>query len=355
MKLTSITLENFRNYDSLEVDLSSFHSIALVGENAQGKTNFLEGIAFLALGKSFKTTAFLESLGWERPHGRIRGKVQKGKNEVELEVFFQRDPQTKKVKKNSLVTTPADFLGSFRVVLFTPDTLLIASGSPAIRRQFFDRLLIQLDKDYVDAFSNYQRVLKQRNTLLKRIQSGQAQLWELDLWDLALAIEAKRIWSTRSQFMKFLDSVVGKIYMDIAGTNDELKIEYKTGSEKIESTLAHSRESDIRFGHTSVGPHRDDFTLMLNGHQLAEVGSRGECRSAILALKIAEIKYMEEMTGEKPLLLLDDVFSELDAIRHTKLEKLLKNYHSVITTTSADHISKMTQIHVINVEDGKFI
>ena len=143
MKLKWLKLENFRNYESLDLDFTKSNVMALVGSNAQGKTNILEGIAYLALGKSFRARRSIETLAWDRPHGRIRGMVENKKKKVELEIFLQRDPDLKKVKKQNKVTSPKDFLGNLRVVIFTPDHLLLVHGSPRLRRQYLDRVLVQ--------------------------------------------------------------------------------------------------------------------------------------------------------------------------------------------------------------------
>ena len=177
MQLLALQLENFRNYDSLELSFENTQTVALIGSNAQGKTNILESIAFLALGKSFRAHRAIETLGWDRPHGRIRGTIQtpktangKSKKPTELEVFLQRAPETKRVKLKNKLTTPKEFIGNLRVVLFTPEHMQLVSGSPRLRRQYLDRLLVQLSPQYTEALTNYQRILRQRNTLLKNIQ-----------------------------------------------------------------------------------------------------------------------------------------------------------------------------------------
>ena len=177
MRLRSLQLENFRNYKELSLDLSKEETVAFVGQNAQGKTNILEAVAFLALGKSFRADRFLDSLHWDREHGRIRGTL----DDTELEVFLSREPRSKKVKKNQKVARPRDFLGHLHVVLFTPDSLLMISEGPRLRRQFFDRLLVQVNPLYLDSLTQMERILKQRNALLKRIREGIAQVWELEV------------------------------------------------------------------------------------------------------------------------------------------------------------------------------
>lgn len=352
MQLNWLQLQDFRNYSELHVDLTQAPVLALVGPNAQGKTNLLESIAFLALGKSFRSRKALETLGWDQDFGRIKAEVEHEGRTTELEVFFQRKPELRKLKRQGQVVAPKDFLGSLRVVLFTPDHLQMVTGSPLLRRQFMDRILVQLDKHYVEALGTYQAVLKQRNALLKRIQLRQAQDWELDLWDTRLVHEAEQIWKKRRAFMEAVSLEVTELYQSIAHTQDILTLRYSPDDDRFEERLLAHRESDTRSGSSSVGPHRDDFTLILNGRPLADFGSRGECRSGVLALKIAQIHYIEAVCGHKPLLLLDDVFSELDEDRQAQLGALLKNYQAVITTTSLDHVKGLTDATVYLVNDG---
>lgn len=354
MRLTRLTLEGFRNYHNLELEFTA-PVTALVGLNAQGKTNLLESIAFLALGKSFRSGKSLETLHWERPHGRIKGTLEKQGKELELEVFLQRNPESKKVKLGSKVTAPKNFLGHLRVVLFTPDQLDLVSGSPAGRRQFLDRLLMQLNGGYVEAFSQYQKILDQRNALLKQITLGRAKPWELDLWDARLLEEAGKIWEKRAAFLSHLSTRLGPDYQKIAGTKDLLTFDQDTHQEKAEALLLAHRDLDLRTGSTSIGPHRDDFTLLLNGKPLKETGSRGECRSAVLALKRAELEYIHQKTGEKPLLLLDDVFSELDEHRQSTLVELLEEYQTVLTTTSLDHVKNLKNAQILEVKGAKLL
>lgn len=352
MKLKWLKLEHFRNYDALELELDA-PVTALVGLNAQGKTNLLESIAFLALGKSFRASKAMETLKWDRPHGRIRAGVERKGKETSLEIFLQRDPDTKKVKKQSKWTSPKNFIGTLRAVLFTPDHLDLVTGSPHARRQYLDRLLIQVDKNYLEALTNYQRILNHRNALLKRIQFGRAQEWELEMWDIRLVEEALKIWEIREPFMAFLKKTLEENYDSIAGQGKTLTLEARLTKDRFEERLIAHRSGDIQTGSTSLGPHRDDFTLFLQDKELAESGSRGEQRSAVLVLKIAELKYIEEKTGEKPLLLLDDVFSELDEKRQEKLGELLQEYQCILTTTSLEHVAKIPHVRILSVEQGK--
>lgn len=341
MKLYSLILQNFRNYDNLEIDLDEGIT-ALVGENAQGKTNILESIAFLALGKSFRSGTLTDFLAWEKPHGRIRGTAESG----ELEVFFEREPQSKKIKKHGKIASAKEFLGSIHIVLFTPDSLEMITGSPRLRRQYFDRLLVQLSPEYFEAHSNYQRALKQRNALLKIGHYGS----EMDVWEMRLAVEAEKIWSRRLEFSKFLNGIISELYRSISGGAEEISLIYEPETEHFEERLASSRNFT-----TEEGPHRDDFHIFLNGKNISETGSRGEQRSAVLALKIAQIRYIEEKSGRKPILLLDDVFSELDSERQKHLCDLISDYQTVITSCSLDQVNTLKNAKVYRISAGKIL
>ncbi len=349
MRLRSLQLENFRNYKELSLDLSKEETVAFVGQNAQGKTNILEAVAFLALGKSFRADRFLDSLHWDREHGRIRGTL----DDTELEVFLSREPRSKKVKKNQKVARPRDFLGHLHVVLFTPDSLLMISEGPRLRRQFFDRLLVQVNPLYLDSLTQMERILKQRNALLKRIREGIAQVWELEVWDARLVTEAEKIWKARLEFKDFLSKKLATFYKNIASGPEQLEMDYSPRIQNLAEDLLRERSRDLARGTTSVGPHRDDFLLRLDKKILKDSGSRGECRSAVLALKAAEIRYIEEKTGLQPLLLLDDVFSELDEERQSHLGQLIEGYQTLISTTSLDHLKGLKNLHIITVKDGQ--
>ncbi len=352
MKLKRIQLEAFRNYTTLDLNLEANLTI-LIGLNAQGKTNLLESIAFLALGKSFRSHRSIEALHWDHPYGRIKGTVEEKGKELDLEIFLQRSPEMKKLKKGDKVATPKNFLGTLQVVLFTPDHLDLITGSPSERRQYLDRLLLQLNLGYVESFSQFQRILNHRNALLKNIQMQRAQTWELDLWDARLAEEAYRIWGKRKAFIDFLSANLQKDHEALTGKKESLTLDYHSHKDRFEERLISVRDQDIRSGSTSLGPHRDDFTLLLDKKSLKECGSRGQCRSAVLALKMAEIGYMEEVSGEKPLLLLDDVFSELDHLRQEYLGQLLKNHQSILTTTSVAHLEGLEGAKIYQVEQAK--
>jgi DNA replication and repair protein RecF len=364
MRLQSLQLQNFRNYEQLNLDFTESDVLALIGPNAQGKTNLLESIAFLALGKSFRTRQTMETLKWDAPYGRIRGTLtDSAAKQVQLEVFLQREPEAKKFKRQDALCNPKEFLGHLQVVVFTPDHLNLIYGSPKIRRQYLDRLLLQLDKNYLDAINNYQKILRHRNALLKKLQFGRGEDWELELWDARLVTEAETVWQKRTQLIASMQENLAQHYQTLARppesapskTKPQLTLHYKPQTDRFEERLGACRQQDLRTGSTSIGPHRDDFMIHLNKREIDEFGSRGECRSAVLALKIAEMQVFQERLQTKPLLLLDDVFSELDAQRQKQLGELIQGYQCVITTTAKEHLKGLKNAKVLHLDGGGIV
>lgn len=351
MQLKRLQFENFRNYDSLDLELSA-PVTALVGLNAQGKTNVLEGIVFMALGKSFRTNRALDTLKWDKPHGRIKAELEHEGETTQLELFMQKAPELKKMKKNDKIIPAREFLGKLRVVIFTPDHAELIAGGPALRRQFLDRLLVQTDPSYVEDLAKYHRVLQHRNALLKRLAFGNNQAGEWDLWDQKLLEAAGVIWDRRGVALNFFKKNLEAAYQKIANKEDELKLSFDSSKEMAEELLAAHHERDLAQGFTSVGPHRDDFLLSINGKHLAETGSRGESRSAVLALKLCELNFLEEQTGQKPLLLLDDVFSELDEKRQAALSELMTNHQCILTTNTLHPAQNHEGYRIFRVEKG---
>ncbi len=356
MILKRLQLEQFRNYEHLDLSFEEGQSVVLLGKNGQGKTNLLEAIAMLALGKSFRLRKAADLIAWGQSHGRIKGELQAGTDRpTELELFLQRQPDLKKLKKNEQVVAPKEFLGSLRVVIFTPDQLEMVTGSPLLRRQFMDRVLVQIDPAYVESLGTYQRLLKHRNALLKSIQFGRAHGEDLDWWDQPFAQEAARLWARRKELLNALHETLESQYQNIAGTQDSLTLhmEFPDQAHLLDELMLR-RDSDIRYGSSSFGPHRDDFSFFLNGRILEHTGSRGEQRTAVLALKLAELQHLESTTQDKALLLLDDVFSELDASRQEKLLEQLAGRQSFLTSATL-HGTPQSNAVYYHVEEGELI
>lgn len=375
MKLLSLQLENFKNYHQLSFDFGDVNPVVLIGNNGQGKTNFLEAIVVLALSKSFQPLALKEMVNWhlsEEKTGlpeyfRIRGTIETGTGIQELEVFCgktRKYPKTLKV--NDLKVKPQDYIGQLRIVLFTPQDLNIIMLSPALRRRYVDLMLSQVDRDYLKRLSKYQVVVKHRNKLLGMIQEKKSSSDELDYWDDQLIEHGSYVLWKRRKVFEALNHSVAEHYKQISHEEVELQLVWKKewgsgGSENgsadheritkdFREYVFEKRTRDILVGSTCGGPHREDFFFQMNGRNLAEFGSRGECRSTILALKLAELEFIKETTGESPLLLFDDVLSELDPDRQQNLLELFDTDQVIITST---HLDGDLKEGVWNVLNGK--
>jgi DNA replication and repair protein RecF len=336
MHLKSLKLENFRNYKDLSIEFEKDQITVLVGKNAQGKTNLLESIYSLALTKSFRSKKNFEQICWDREHSRIKAEVENSDGEQLLEIFCSKAPMCQKVLKlNESKVKSVEFVGNLNIVIFTPDDLNLISLSPNIRRKYLNMAISQVSKNYLQNLIEYTKVIKQRNALLFRIKERKAKKEELVFWDNALVNHGSKIIMERQKTVDFLNEKLTENYRKIAGTEEDIKIKYNSNVEKdfFTEKLASRLQKDIDYAATSVGPHLDDFAFFLNERNIEEFGSRGEYRSAILSLKLAEIEFIKEKTGEFPVLLLDDVFSELDEIRQEKFLKSIQNCQTIITTT----------------------
>lgn len=338
--LKKIKLENFRNHKKFELELD--HTTALIGPNGSGKTNILEAVVFLSFCRSFRDDDKKNIINFESDFARVSGD--------ELEVFFSRYPRLiMKVKERGIPRKIIDFVGIQRAVVFSPETISIITGSPGDRRKFLDVMISQVNREYFAALINYKKVRTQRNSLLIRIAQRESAEVELDFWDMELCRHAKVIYDKRGEAIKFLEGLIPEIYQTISGNKTFLlKLKYLKNSISLEEDLHRNRAREIAYGGTIFGPHRDDLVFNLNGRNMANFASRGEIRSAILALKIAELKFLEKNNNGKdydnkksePILLLDDIFSEFDPERRKHLGNLILQYQSLITATEREHLSK---------------
>ncbi|MDF2378703.1 MAG: DNA replication/repair protein RecF [Candidatus Gracilibacteria bacterium] len=361
MRITSLQLENFKNYEKLSFSFGDTNPTVLIGNNGQGKTNFLEAIVVLALSKSFQPLALKEMVNWylsEAETGlpeffRITGTVEAKGGESQLEVFCgktRKYPKTLKV--NDLKVKPKDYIGTLRIVLFTPQDLNIIMLSPTLRRRYVDLMISQVDKVYLEHLSKYQLVVKHRNKLLGAIQEKTSSADELGYWDEQLVEHGSYLLWKRREVFGVLNQRLAEQYQKISGEKVELEVVWKKEwgrGENFENHMdlgdlvsefneyiSEKRFRDIATGSTCGGPHREDFFFQMNERNLANFGSRGECRSTILALKLAELSFITETTGESPVLLFDDVLSELDPDRQQNLLELFDTDQVIITSTHLD-------------------
>lgn len=384
MYLTHLSLTHFRNYHRLELDLRGPLTL-LQGENAQGKTNLLEAVYFLATSKPVHAQSEREAVDWDAgeepiPYARVAGRLRSGERDVDLEILLTPRGDglnfKKQVKINGVARRSLDLVGTLRAVLFLPEDIRLVDGAPAERRRYLDVALCQLDRAYCRSLLAYQRVLEQRNSLLRSLREQGARAGvpaveaQLDFWDERLVLEGSAVVAARHQFLRELGPLAHALMSDFSAGREALALQYlpsfnpghldeddfaRLGDEQAAAALAAQpvaalypelvarhftarlraqRWRELEAGTTLHGPHRDDFRLLVNGRDLRLYGSRGQQRSGALALKLAEVRAMTRRSGEPPVLLLDDVMSELDAGRRRFLVGALDGIRQAILTTT---------------------
>lgn len=337
MIIKSIKLENFRNYESLELDFENGTNI-LYGDNAQGKTNVLEAIYLSATTKSHKGSKDKEIIKFEKDESHIRMFLDKEGMEYRVDMHLRRSKSKGIAINGQPIKKAADLVGLLNVVFFSPEDLSIIKDGPSDRRKFVDMELFQIDKYYLYNLNQYNKIINQRNKLLKDFYFNTDLNETLQVWNMQLVTYGKKIISRREKFVEQLNEIIFDIHKNLSGGKEELTIIYEpnVGEDEFENKLKSSQERDIKLKMTSVGPHRDDFCFMINGVDIRKYGSQGQQRTAALSLKLAEIELLKKVTGDLPVLLLDDVLSELDSNRQNYLLNSIGNIQTIITCTGLD-------------------
>ncbi|MFR4405054.1 MAG: DNA replication/repair protein RecF [Anaerovoracaceae bacterium] len=357
MYIKDISLKDFRNYRELKTNFSDKVNI-FIGNNAQGKTNLLESIYMNAMAKSFKNIRDRELIRFGEDHCRIESTAYIDGEDHTTEIVINR--QGKKIIKIDGVKADrtSQLLDRIFIIIFSPEDLKIVKDEPEKRRRFIDRELCQIKPKYYNAFSSYRRVLKQRNMYLKEndIESS-----VLDIWDYELARYGSDMILERKNFIDRISKISGKIHDGISGGAEKLSLKYETSIDDFENTfeffldtLKKERDEDIRNRTTGRGPHKDDVRISANGIDLRKFGSQGQQRTAALSMKLSEIRLIEDETGEKPVLLLDDVLSELDNNRQTYLINSLGESQMFITTAdiSGKVVRSLPQGKIFKIKEG---
>jgi len=369
MKLTNLQLQNFRNYESVQLEFTDGVHV-FIGENAQGKTNLMESIYALAMTKSHRTTNDKELIGWNKEFATIKGTVEKTATKTNLELQFSKKGKIAKVNYLEQKRL-SSYLGNLNVILFAPENLTLVKGSPQNRRKFVDMELGQMSSLYLYDLVEYNRVLKQRNTYLKQLAIKKKQPDEyLEVLSEMLSELASKIVFHRLDFMKQLEALAIPIHDQLSLGREKFSVSYQA-TIPLEDGLTPEQMKEIYMNQfkknqtreadqatTLIGPHRDDLIFYLNEIPVQTYGSQGQQRSTVLSLKLAEIELMKLSTGEYPLLLLDDVLSELDDDRQTHLIKAIENkVQTFITTTSLDGIKQqfINEPVVIPIEKGTIL
>lgn len=363
MRLHSLQLQHFRNYQNLDISFDPEQNLfALIGQNAQGKTNFVEAISMLALTKSFRVPDLKDITNFEETHFRIAANYNNGQGETgELEMISQDSPRRqRKFKVNGVELPASQFIGHLAVTLFNADDIHMLFSAPAERRRYFDMVISQLDHSYILDVVNYQKTIKQRNKLLKLIHEGRSKEEELMFWDeqcldLGLKISAKR-----EELIAYYNKYIEQYYSLVSGEQKySIQIQYqgKLMNMTLDEATIEMRSRyprDIALQSTSLGPHRDDWCFEVNEMPFVRFGSRGELRSMILALKLVEREYINEKKGTYPILILDDVFSELDDNRKQLLIDIIQKHQTFITTTDDSCLKDLgNEVKVWEVANGE--
>lgn len=375
MRLTRLHLEEFRCYRRATLDIPSA-GLRIYGRNATGKTSLLEAVYLLATMRSPRTSSEREAINWESaqeyglpPYARVLGRVQHNDHESEIEIVLALDQargnaSRKRVKRDGRARRAIDVVGTLKVVLFSPEDLSLILGSPSIRRRYLDITLSQIDSTYLQALSYYGRVLEQRNSLLKELgprrrQPDRSIDDELAYWDHELITRGAYIVAQRLRYVHHLNHAAATEFTALARTDERLGVTYAgtitlpeaqierlTGAglsdaqaivaRAMETDLLRLRPDELRRGVTLVGPHRDDIRFLLGGRDLSAYGSRGQQRLAVVATKLAELRQVLELSGERPVLLLDDVLSELDPEHQQRLLDALGNAGCQLLITATD-------------------
>lgn len=336
--ITDLRLQNFRSYTDASFELGPGVNI-IVGPNASGKTNLLEAVLVLSLGTSYRVKD-VDLVGYNAEWARIDADLPDGKRTVKLQKAGEKIAKT--FETDGQVFSRLSPVRTLPLVLFEPNHLLLLSSSPDLRRTFLDDLLEQTMPGYGATRRHYKRVLAQRNALLKKNPRDLRE--QLFVWNIRLGELGGQIVRERSRLAKRFDERSSGLYGRLAGKEHDVSLAYRSQfePEQYETALLHkleaSLELDIARGFTACGPHRDDLEVSIAGHPVQESASRGETRTMVLALKIMELQLLEELRDKQPLLLLDDVFSELDGKRRHTLTEFLKDHQTFITTTDADMV-----------------
>ena len=337
MYIKSLDLKNFRNYRSLSLELDKGTNI-LYGDNAQGKTNILEAIYIAGTTKSHKGSKDKELIYFDEEESHIRMKVHKDIMDYQIDMHLKKS-RSKGIAINGLpIKRARELFGVVNIVFFSPQDLNIIKDGPGERRKFVDFELCGLDGIYLNDLTNYNKCLNQRNKLLKDVYFQPSLLSTIDVWDEQLVYYGSRIIQRRKQFIEDLNKIIYKIHKNLTGQKEEIYLTYEPNVDEnnYREQLSKSRESDCRMKTTSTGPHRDDICVMVNGIDIRKYGSQGQQRTAALSLKLSEIQLVKQNIKATPVLLLDDVLSELDSNRQNYLLSSIKDIQTIITCTGLD-------------------
>lgn len=337
MNIRSIELKNFRNYENLEISFDEGTNI-LFGDNAQGKTNILEAAYMSGTTKSHKGSRDREMIRFGEEEAHLKTVVVRGGREYQIDMHLKKN-RAKGIAIDKIpIKKASELFGILNIVFFSPEDLNIIKNGPAERRRFLDSELCQLDRIYLADLTNYNKILAQRNKLLKDMIYRPSLSDTLPVWDMQLIETGKKIIRRRKQFVDELREIVSDIHYRISGGKEELFLKYEPNIDDIffEDELSRAKEKDKKLCQTSVGPHRDDLLFSIGDVDIRKYGSQGQQRTSALSLKLSEIELVRKSISDTPVLLLDDVLSELDSSRQNYLLNNISDTQTIITCTGLD-------------------
>ncbi len=356
MEIERVKLSHFRNYDSLDLTFGP-HINLIYGQNAQGKTNLLESLYVCGTSRSFRVCPDKEMIqkGYDAAHITMDAHDRHASFTIDLHL---KQNERKGIAVNKIpVRKISELLGKVKFIVFSPDDMALIKGSPQIRRNFLDMEISQINQIYLKNLARYKHVLNQRNILLKEIKKNSSLEKTLDVWDEQIILYGCGIIKERKLFIDRLNSIVYDKHLDMTDRKEEIMIDYEPSvyAEQFADGLRRSRRRDLEFGTTHVGPHRDDFTVFVNDENLKKYGSQGQKRTAALSIKLSEIDLIREEQGENPVILLDDVFSELDEKRQEDLIRMIGDYQTIITCTRIEdfYFNFEGQMRFFAIKEGK--
>ena len=367
MKINKINLVNFRNYSKCSILLNDNMNI-FVGDNAQGKTNMLEAITILALTKSHRVGNSPNIIMFNKNKSIISGTIKNNRIITKLKIEIADDNKKLSIN-NTTIKKVADYISNLNVIVFTPDDLEIVKGSPNIRRNLLNIQLSQLSKEYLNVYNEYNKLLKTRNEYLKILFNNSiADTNYIDIITDKLIEKAIIIYQKRNEYINLINININNFFKDISGDNNILlkyipniefdDFEYETIRKKLKHTFKKNYLKELNYGMTIYGPHRDDFLFEYNGNDLKYYGSQGQQKLAILSFKLSEISIFKEFCNSNPVLLLDDIFSELDIEKRNRLVKyILDDVQTIITTTDINLIDNelVDKARIFSVSGGKVV
>ena len=365
MKILKMAFKGYRNLKENELEFSPGINFVF-GKNAQGKTNLMEAILMFTGARSFRGTKDADLVNFESDFARIDGDFFFENTEHEITIIFSGGKR-KAIFDDITKSYPTNIIGRFKTVLFSPVHLSLVKDGPDYIRRFLDAAICQLKPTYTKTVSKYNQVLKQRNSFLKMFNQNKSDFELLDVWDNKLSELGAKMIKERLEYLKFFKDKVFSFYSDISGGKEKIEIKYNFSVNKninlclpldeikklMVSKLEKMRESDIKTGSTSCGPHKDDLEILINEKPAKYFGSQGQQRSVVLAFKLAEAMILEEFSGESPVVLLDDVMSELDDFRKKYLLKNLGDRQVFITSCDKSDLKKLEIGKLFKVENGK--